>query len=159
MMCCVYVHVSAFGCSNPTPPTNGLIDRQGDRAYITCASNSFQWEIVCREGAWHGDFGKCAESKFSHEYLYGKREYTVTCRKLNTFWSMKIWPIINEVSTHYDISRHRSIYLYKQAKAVKHVPYAKRTKQMIKLYSKNGLDTCSKWFVHGTINTTKTICS
>ena len=45
------------------PPANGFVDRQGDRAVITCATNNEQWEILCREGEWHGGFKECGEGK------------------------------------------------------------------------------------------------
>ena len=37
--------------------------RQGDRAIITCESNNVAWEILCDNGVWHGDLGKCSESE------------------------------------------------------------------------------------------------
>ena len=57
------IYFAAFGCSNPTPPANGFVDRQGDRAVITCASNNEQWHLLCSDSEWHGDVGDCSEGK------------------------------------------------------------------------------------------------
>ena len=54
---------SAFGCADPQVPEDGLINRQGDRAVITCESSAEEWEIICRDDQWHGDFRECSESK------------------------------------------------------------------------------------------------
>ena len=58
-----FIHITAFGCSNPPSPANGFVDRQGDRAFVTCTYNNVQWKIVCRDDEWHGDFEGCAEGK------------------------------------------------------------------------------------------------
>ena len=54
---------TAFGCSNPTPPANGVVNRQGGHAFITCDYDNAQWEIICVGGQWHGDTGECSASK------------------------------------------------------------------------------------------------
>ena len=54
---------SAFGCSNPTPPANGFVNRQGDHAIITCEYDNAHWEILCMGGQWHGDTEECSASK------------------------------------------------------------------------------------------------
>ena len=59
----IVFYFSAFGCSNPTPPADGFVDRRGDHAIITCQSNNAQWEMTCRDGEWQGYIGDCSESK------------------------------------------------------------------------------------------------
>ena len=56
----------AFGCLNPNPPADGLANRQGDRALITCKYSNVQWELTCEDGEWLGHFGICAKSKMPH---------------------------------------------------------------------------------------------
>ena len=62
---CIYNMFSsaAFGCSNPRVPDGAFVDRQGDRIVIACTSNDGKWEVICRDGQWHGDFGECPERK------------------------------------------------------------------------------------------------
>ena len=45
------------------PPTNGFVERQGDRAIIVCESTNTKLEILCNDGEWQGDFSDCPESK------------------------------------------------------------------------------------------------
>ena len=51
------------------PPTNGFVERHGDRALIICESTNTKWDIVCDDGEWQGDFSDCPESKISHAIL------------------------------------------------------------------------------------------
>ena len=51
------------------PPTNGFVERQGDRAIIICESTNTKSEIVCTDGEWQGDFSDCSESKIIHPIL------------------------------------------------------------------------------------------
>ena len=60
---------TAFGCPNPDPPIDGFVNREGNRAIITCESTMAQWEIECHDGQWHGQLGDCAKSKHM-PYIY-----------------------------------------------------------------------------------------
>ena len=81
-----------FGCSDPKPPLGGYIRRQGDRVVISCESTATQWEIVCRDGQWHGDYEQCAESKepvaYVHQYAEDKYRYlyTTTCGLISAYF-------------------------------------------------------------------------
>ena len=55
--------LTVIGCSNLEPPVDGYIERQGDRAVISCESKNVRWELICTDGQWLGDFGKCLKGK------------------------------------------------------------------------------------------------
>ena len=66
----IIISSSAFGCSNPTAPGGGSVERRENHALITCESTNVQWEITCKDGHWQGDFGECSECKqMRHIYV------------------------------------------------------------------------------------------
>ena len=87
-----FILLLAFGCSNPTLPAGGFLDRHGDQAIITCKSNNVQWEIICRDGQWHGDVGECTGSKYTDictSYI-GQFGWIICCIFL-TVWCCNVW--------------------------------------------------------------------
>ena len=68
---------TAVGCSNPVPPAESFVERQGDRALIICESTDSKWEIICNDGEWQGDVGDCSKSKVMHTHKHYMKHFAI----------------------------------------------------------------------------------
>ena len=51
---------AAVGCRDLRAPPNGVVERHGDKATVSCNFTSDVWHLVCNGDSWVGSFKNCS---------------------------------------------------------------------------------------------------
>ena len=66
----MHVFSTVIGCPDLDPPSDGFVDREGDRAVISCKEpDASSWEITCEDGEWNGYYGNCSVGKCAYVFI------------------------------------------------------------------------------------------
>lgn len=55
----------AIGCPDLKAPPNGWVERQGDRATVSCNRSADVWHLVCSADSWIGTYHNCSPGSFA----------------------------------------------------------------------------------------------